>query len=138
MDVNGGGVNQTVAQGTQLIFGQGAGPLFGTKTTDKSLVQYYDENSYGMVKLTGQVEGPIPFSGTACNNFDPLAQAVVSQVTAMGRTYNHYYLYWGSEQNCGPGWGAQGTGTNPASTSGSTTTARSAPPRGRSSATTSA
>ena len=113
MDVNGGGVNQTVAQATQLIYGNGAGPLFGTKTTDKSLVQYYDENSFGMVKMTGQVEGPIPFSGTACNNFDPLAQAVVSQVTAMGRTYDHYYLYWGSEQPCGPGWGAQGTRNKP-------------------------
>ena len=38
---------------------------------------------------------------------------VVSQVTALGRTYQHYYLYWGSEQNCGPGWGAQGTSAKP-------------------------
>jgi len=113
MDVNGGGVNQTAAAATSLIFGQNAGPLFGTKATDKSVAQYYDENSYGMVKLVGQVEGPIPFTGTACNNFDPLAMDVVSKVTALGRTYAHYYLYWGSEQNCGPGWGAQGTSAKP-------------------------
>jgi hypothetical protein len=113
MDVNGGGVNQTTASAQSLIFGQNAGPLFGTKATDKSVAQYYDENSYGMVKLVGQVEGPIPFAGTACNNFDPLAMNVVSQVTALGRTYQHYYLYWGSEQNCGPGWGAQGTSAKP-------------------------
>src|SRR3954471_449031 len=113
MDVNGGGVNQTAAAAQSLIFGQNAGPLFGTKATDKSVAQYYDENSYGMVKLIGQVEGPIPFSGTACNNFDPLAMNVVSQVTSLGRTYQHYYLYWGSEQNCGPGWGAQGTSARP-------------------------
>ena len=113
MNVNGGGVNQTAAAAQSLIFGQNAGPLFGTKATDKSVAQYYDENSYGMVKLVGQVEGPIPFTGTACNNFDPLATNVVSQVTALGRTYQHYYLYWGSEQDCGPGWGAQGTSTKP-------------------------
>ncbi|HZL19243.1 MAG TPA: hypothetical protein VFG23_16025 [Polyangia bacterium] len=113
MDVNGGGVNQTAAAAQALIFGQGAGPLFGTKTGNKSLVQYYDENSFGMLKLTGQVEGPIPFSGTACNNFDPLAQNVIAQVTALGRTYDHYYLYWGSEQPCGPGWGEQGTRAKP-------------------------
>jgi hypothetical protein len=113
MDVNGGGVNQTAAAAQALIFGQGTGPLFGTKTGNKSLVQYYDENSYGMLQLTGQVEGPIPFSGTACNNFDPLAQNVIAQVTALGRTYDHYYLYWGSEQPCGPGWGEQGTRAKP-------------------------
>ncbi len=113
MDVNGGGVNQTAAAANTLIFGQNAGPLFGTKAGDKSVAQYYDENSYGLVKLVGQVEGPIPFSGTACNNFDPLATNVAGQVTALGRTYQHYYLYWGSEQPCGPGWGAQGTKARP-------------------------
>jgi hypothetical protein len=114
MDVNGGGVTQTVDQANALIFNTtAAGPLFGTKAGSKSVVQYYDENSYGMLKLSGRVEGPIPFSGTACNNFDPLAQNVVAQVTALGRTYNHYYLYWGTEQPCGPGWGAQGTRNKP-------------------------
>jgi MYXO-CTERM domain-containing protein len=113
MDVNGGGVNQTSAAAQSLIFAQNPGPLFGTKAGDKSVAQYYAENSYGMVNLVGQVEGPIPFTGTACNNFDPLAMNVVSQVTAMGRTYQHYYLYWGSEQACGPGWGAQGTSVKP-------------------------
>jgi len=113
MDVNGGGVNQTAAAAQSLIFAQNPGPLFGTKAGDKSVAQYYTENSYGMVNLVGQVEGPIPFTGTACNNFDPLAMNVVSQVTALGRTYQHYYLYWGSEQDCGPGWGAQGTSAKP-------------------------
>ena len=113
MDVNSGGVTQTVAQAQQLIFGTGTGPLCGPKAGQMSVVQYYAENSYGMMQLTGQVEGPIPFSGTACNNFDPLAQNVVAQITAMGRTYDHYYLYWGSEQPCGPGWGDQGTRAKP-------------------------
>src|SRR5882672_7412297 len=36
MNVNGGGVNQTAAAAQSLIFGQNAGPLFGTKATDKS------------------------------------------------------------------------------------------------------
>lgn len=114
MDVNNGGVTQTKEEANRLIFDTtAAGPRFGTKSGDKSVVQYYDEVSYGTMKLTGQVEGPIPFSGTACNNFDPLARDVVAKVTALGRTYDHYYLYWGSRQNCGPGWGAQGTQTRP-------------------------
>jgi hypothetical protein len=113
MDVNGGGVSQSKADAQRIIFDTNPGPLFGTRQGDKSVVQYYDENSYGTLKLTGQVEGPIPFNGTACNNFDPLARDVVAKVTALGRTYDHYYLYWGSKQDCGPGWGQQGTRARP-------------------------
>ena len=61
MDVNGGGVNQTAAAGHPAhLRHQRAGPLFGTKATDKSVVQYYDENSYGMVKLIGPGRGADP------------------------------------------------------------------------------
>src|SRR6185436_6799946 len=52
-------------------------------------------------------------TGTACNNFNPLAMDIVTKVSALGRTYDHYYLFWGSLQPCGPGWGAQGTQTRP-------------------------
>jgi MYXO-CTERM domain-containing protein len=113
MDVNGGGVNQTAAQANALIFANNPGPVFGTAAGNRSVVQYYDEVSYGTMKLSGQVEGPIPFNGTACNNFNPLAMDIVTKVSALGRTYDHYYLFWGSLQACGPGWGAQGTQTRP-------------------------
>jgi hypothetical protein len=113
IDINGGGVNQTAAQASALIFDQNAGPIFGTKSGNLSVVQYYAQASYGLLQLSGDVVGPVPYSGTACNNLDAVAQAVVPEVTALGKTYNHYYLYWGSEQSCGPGWGAEGTHSKP-------------------------
>jgi MYXO-CTERM domain-containing protein len=113
IDVNGGGVSQTAAQASALIFDQNAGPIFGTKTGNLSVVQYYAQASFGLLQLSGDVVGPVPFSGTACNNLDGVAQAVVPEVTALGKSYNHYYLYWGAEQNCGPGWGSEGTHNKP-------------------------
>ncbi|HEY4156877.1 MAG TPA: hypothetical protein VGM29_02225, partial [Polyangiaceae bacterium] len=110
----GGGINQTVAAANALIFDQNAGPIFGTKAGNLSLVQYYAENSYGQVQMTGQVETPMTYTaGDACTNLDGVAKVVEPEVTALGRTYDHYYLYWGSEQNCGPGWGEEGTETRP-------------------------
>ena len=109
IDINGGGVNQTKEAASALIFDQNAGPLFGTRAGNLSVVQYYAQVSYGMLQLSGGVVGPIPFSGTACNNLGGLARDVVPKVMALGTTYDHYYLYWGSKQNCGPGWGDEGT-----------------------------
>ena len=109
IDINGGGVNQTKEAASALIFDQNAGPIFGTKAGNLSVVQYYAAASYGMLQLSGDVVGPIPFSGTACNNLGGVARDVDPKVDALGKTYNHYYLYWGSKQDCGPGWGDEGT-----------------------------
>ncbi len=119
MNINGGGVNQTTAEANQLIFERTApGPLFGethnATRNDKTLFQYYDEVSYGMLSLQGQVEGPIAYQGNVCpNNFDPPANAMRTAIQQMGRTYDHYYLFWGQDQGCGTGWGAQGTKNSP-------------------------
>jgi VCBS repeat-containing protein len=115
MNVNGEGVTQTHAEANRLIFDRTAtGSNFGTRMGDKSLAQYYDEQSYGMLRLTGAVEGPIPYNGNVCpNNFDPPANAMRDAIAAMGRTYDHYFLFWGTDQGCGAGWGAQGTRSRP-------------------------
>jgi MYXO-CTERM domain-containing protein len=119
MNINGGGVNQTVAQANQLIFERTApGPLFGethnATRNDKTLSQYYDEVTYGMLSLQGQVEGPLAYSGNVCpDNFNGPADAMRNQITQMGRTYDHYYLYWGQDQMCGTGWGEQGRKNTP-------------------------
>jgi hypothetical protein len=120
MNMNGTGVNQTVEQANQIIFDRNMpGPLFGTThnatRNDKTLVQYYDEVSYGMLRLVGQVEGPIPYTGTVCNVFDPIGNAARDAIADMGRMYDHYFLFWGADQNCGTGWGAQGTRSRPRS-----------------------
>jgi hypothetical protein len=119
MNINGGGVNQTAAQANELIFDRtNPGPLFGethnATRDDRTLVQYYDEVSYGMLRLEGQVEGPLAYQGDVCpNNFNGPADAMRNQITQMGRTYDHYYLYWGQDQGCGTGWGEQGEKSSP-------------------------
>ncbi|HVR19849.1 MAG TPA: hypothetical protein VMS65_09135, partial [Polyangiaceae bacterium] len=92
MNVNGEGVTQTTAEANRLIFDRtAAGPAFGTRAGDKSLSQYYDDQSFGMLHLTGAVEGPIRYDGDVCpNNFDPPANAMRDAISAMGRTYDHY------------------------------------------------
>ena len=119
MNINGGGVNQTVDQANDLIFDRTwPGPLFGethnATRNDRTLVQYYDEVSYNMLRLVGQVEGPIAYSGNVCpNNFNTPANAMRTAIQNMGRTYDHYFLYWGQDQGCGTGWGEQGDRESP-------------------------
>src|SRR5262249_17849661 len=100
IDVNGSDVTQTVAQANALIFDQNAGPIFGTKAGNLSLVQYYAENSFGQAHMIGKVEGPIPYSRDACNNLDDVAKKVEPLVP---NPYDHYYLFWGALQDCDPG-----------------------------------
>ena len=115
MNINGEGVTQSATDANRLIFDRtAAGPAFGTRAGDKSLSQYYDDQSYGMLRLTGAVEGPIPYNGDVCpNNFDPPANAMRDAIMQMGRTYDHYFLFWGTDQGCGAGWGAQGSKSRP-------------------------
>lgn len=92
------------------------GPTLGIGAMDKSTLQFYDETSYGHMAVTGDVEGPLQWTGAAaCNGSggSQLASQLRGQITTQ---YGHYIWYYGSEQSaCEYGWGSLGNWMSPSS-----------------------
>jgi MYXO-CTERM domain-containing protein len=113
----GEGVNVTETEAQRFMFSTtNPGPTLGIGPNDKSTLQFYDETSYGFFGVTGDVEGPLQWTGAAaCNGSggSQLASQLRSQVST---TYGHYIWYYGSRQSaCEYGWGSLGNWTNPSS-----------------------
>ena len=111
----GGGINRSADFFDDYMYSTGnAGPLMGFDADDRSVVEYYDETSYGAYELIGAVEGPESWSGEACSDCGTnLARTISDQLS---NEYDSYIWYYGSEiPNCGYGWGSQGTWDRPES-----------------------
>lgn len=111
------GVNLTEPAIQQFMFGTAnPGPTLGLGAKDKSTLQFYDETSYGFYGISGDVEGPLSWSGAAaCNGpgGSQLARQLQAQIT---KQYGHYVWYYGSRQSaCEYGWGSLGTWSTPSS-----------------------
>ena len=130
----GDGVNVTEAEAQRFMFSTtNPGPTLGIGPNDKSTLQFYDETSYGVFGVSGDVEGPLQWTGAAaCNGSggSQLASQLRGQITT---TYGHYIWYYGSRQSaCEYGWGSLGNWNNPSSSVWFTGDLSTAPSRTRS------
>ncbi len=108
----GDGINITKATAESFMYGlTNPGPKAGIRAGEKSVAQFYEETSYGMMKYSGAVEGPLSFTGDACSNY---GSALTSALSSQIPKYDHRIWYYGSEQaGCGYGWGSEGTWSSP-------------------------
>jgi hypothetical protein len=110
----GKGIEVTVQQAQDWTFSTThPGPRMGHGASDKSMVQYFKESTYGQYELSGEVVGPLSFQGNACNGAGGanLARTLPAQVTGK---FDHYLWVYGSDEGCGAGWGEQGSWSVPA------------------------
>ena len=92
------------------------GPTLGIGPTDKSTLQFYDETSYGRFAVSGDVEGPLQWTGAAACNGNGGSQLANQLRARISTQYGHYIWYYGSEQSaCEYGWGSLGNWANPSS-----------------------
>jgi len=113
----GQGINVDEAEVQDFMFSTtNPGPTLGIGANDRSTLQFYDETSYGHFAVSGDVEGPLDWTGgAACNGSggSQLANQLRDQITT---EYDHYIWYYGTEQSeCEYGWGSLGTWNNPSS-----------------------
>jgi hypothetical protein len=116
IDFDNDGVNVQESAAQSFMFSTtNPGPRLGLDPGDKSVAQYYEETSFGLLQVTGAVETGLRWSGVACNGNgggqldDQLREEIDTD-------YDHYVWYYGSEQpNCGYGWGSLGTWERPSS-----------------------
>lgn len=116
IDFNNDGVNIKESAAQSFMFSTtNVGPRLGLDPGDKSVAQYYDETSFGQLKVSGAVETGLTWSAKACNgNGDSELEDQLRD--KIGTEYDHYIWYYGSEQpNCGYGWGSLGTWERPSS-----------------------
>src|SRR5262249_38541757 len=98
----GGGSNITNDSANSTVFNPGS-----------TFSSVYDKMSFGIMKMTGDVQGPFSYPMTTCD-YSGLQKAVKPMVTG---TYNHYMWYFGSKVSaCNwSGIGSEGDGTRPPS-----------------------
>jgi len=100
----GGGSNVTNAMATSTVF-----------TPGNNFATVYDKLSFGIMKLSGDVQGPFSYPMTSCD-YNGLKTAVKPMITG---TYQHYMWYFGSKVSaCAwSGIGSEGNATRPQSDS---------------------
>ena len=98
----GGGSNVTNAMATSTVFSPG-----------NNFASVYDKLSFGIMKMTGDVQGPFSYPMTTCD-YNGLKNAVKPMVTG---TYSHYMWYFGSKvSDCAwSGIGSEGNAAKPQS-----------------------
>ncbi len=109
MDV-GDGVNLSAADANTAIF--------GTRTaTQAGLNQFYNENSYGGFNFTGDILGPEMVTTLGTCQQDAINAIEKAWPTTLGKTYDHWMQYIGSNYaSCAwGGLGGEGTAARPAS-----------------------
>src|SRR5262249_43540116 len=96
----GGGSNITNDSANSTVFNPGS-----------TFSSVYDKMSFGIMKMTGDVQGPFSYPMTTCD-YSGLQKAVKPMVTG---TYNHYMWYFGSKVSaCNwSGIGSEGYVTRP-------------------------
>gem|GEM_PF-664486 len=109
MDV-GDGVNLTAADANTAIFGTRA-------ATQAGLNQFYNENSYGGFNFTGDILGPETVTTLGTCQHDAPNAIEKAWPTTLGKTYDHWMQYIGSNYaSCAwGGLGGEGTAARPAS-----------------------
>ena len=113
----GEGVNVTAAAAQRFMFSTTQpGPTLGIGANDKSTLQFYDETSFGFFGVSGDVEGPLQWTGAAACNGSGGSQLAQMLRPMVSTTYGHYIWYYGSVQSaCEYGWGSLGNWNTPSS-----------------------
>ena len=113
----GEGVNVTEAAAQRFMFSTTQpGPTLGIGANDKSTLQFYDETSFGFFGVSGDVEGPLQWTGAAACNGSGGSQLAQMLRPMVSTTYGHYIWYYGSVQSaCEYGWGSLGNWNTPSS-----------------------
>jgi len=111
----GQGVNVSEAEAQRFMFSTtNPGPTLGIGENDRSTLQFYDETSYGLFAVSGDVEGPLDWTGAAACNGSGGSQLANQLRNQISTEYGHYIWYYGSEQpECEYGWGSLGNWNNP-------------------------
>jgi hypothetical protein len=111
------GVNQTRTAAERFMFSTtNPGPTLGIGTNDKSVLQFYDETSYGLFNISGAIEGPLSWTGGAACNGSGGSQLASMLRGMLSTTYGHNIWYYGSRQSaCEYGWGSLGRWSTPSS-----------------------
>jgi hypothetical protein len=111
------GVNRTRDAAQTFMFSTtNPGPTLGIGAGDKSVLQFYDETSYGLFNISGGVEGPLSWTGGAACNGSGGSQLAQMLRPMLSMTYGHNIWYYGSRQSaCEYGWGSLGNWTTPSS-----------------------
>ena len=113
----GSGVNVTKTAAETFMFSMtNPGPTLGIGTGDKSVLQFYDETSFGLFNVSGAVEGPLSWTGGAACNGSGGSQLASMLRPMLSTTYGHNIWYYGSKQSaCEYGWGSLGNWNTPSS-----------------------
>jgi uncharacterized protein (TIGR03382 family) len=113
-----------LGQGVDITTAQAQDGVFGTTSTGSpSFKQYFEQDSYGAIQVTGDVVGPLSYplsqaNWSSCAVGDDTAG--ISQMTAalkprIGKTYDHYMFYMGPGSGCDfGGIGEEGSASQPA------------------------
>jgi hypothetical protein len=94
------------------------GPTHGIGSGDRSVRQYYEETSYGLLHTSGAVEGEFTsgsFSGSCRNEASQVTRALEDQIS---EDYDHYIWFFSSQSpSCDNdyGWGSLGSWESPSS-----------------------
>src|SRR5262245_942872 len=113
----GSGVNVTKTAAETFMFSMtNPGPTLGIGSSDLSVLQFYDETSFGLFNVSGAVEGPLSWTGGAACNGSGGSQLASMLRPMLSTTYGHNIWYYGSKQSaCEYGWGSLGNWNAPSS-----------------------
>jgi hypothetical protein len=96
-----------VGGGTKLTNDGATSTLF---TPGKNFADVYNQISYGIIQMSGDVVGPLSYPTTTCD-YNGVARTLRPMIQG---TYNHYMWYFASNPGCAwSGLGAEGNVTHP-------------------------